>query len=230
METLEIVVARYKEDLSWVDMINPAYTVTVYNKHDGENLVENIGRESHTYLHHIIQRYDSLADYTLFVQGAPLEHCDIFYQSLDHFCSLKEKQDFSFLLDSSSNMIQCDNNGQPYGIVNESMIPVGYVYEKITMRKSPGFFISSPGSQFIVSKKAIKNWKLEFYKKAIETISYSSNPLEGHCFERMFPMIFEPRLQYSNLKIQYPNDKFHNDYLGEYFIDGEIKLFSGVKH
>ena len=30
----------------------------------------NIGRESHTYLHHIVSRYDTLADVTLFLQGS----------------------------------------------------------------------------------------------------------------------------------------------------------------
>ncbi len=30
----------------------------------------NVGRETHTYLHHIVSRYDSLADWTVFSQAA----------------------------------------------------------------------------------------------------------------------------------------------------------------
>ncbi|KAG1674943.1 hypothetical protein FOA52_014737 [Chlamydomonas sp. UWO 241] len=34
----------------------------------------NIGREAHTYLHHIVSRYADLADLTIFVQGDPYDH------------------------------------------------------------------------------------------------------------------------------------------------------------
>jgi hypothetical protein len=35
--------------------------------------LDNVGRESHTWLFHIVARYDSLADYTLFIPGSMLE-------------------------------------------------------------------------------------------------------------------------------------------------------------
>ena len=220
----EIVVARYKEDISWIDLVNPEYKVTVYNKYDGENLIENVGREAHTYLHHIIERYDSLADYTVFVQGNPIDHCDAFHQRLDQFLLQKKKEDFTFLFDSSQNMIQCDVNSQPFGFFNDEMIPSGRLYEFLTLRKSPHFFISSPGSQFITSKKIIRGWKKEFYEKCIDTVSYNSNPIEAHCFERIFPMIFEQRFQYSDIKISYPVDKFYENYLSSHLFNGEISL------
>lgn len=220
----EIVVARYKEDISWTDLLNPEYRVTVYNKHEGQNLIENVGREAHTYLYHIISRYDSLADYTVFVQGNPLEHCDVLHQRLDQFLSLKHRDDFTFLFDSSQNIIQCDPNSQPFGSMDGKMIPSGKLYEALTLRKSPGFFIASPGSQFIASKKLIKSWKKEFYQKCINSVSYSSNPIEAHCFERIFPMIFEQKIQYSNVKIQYPDDSFYKEYVNSHIIEDEILL------
>lgn len=69
---IEIVVARYNEDISWT---KPFETITtIYNK--GEDNIpnsinlKNVGRESHTYLYHIVNNYDSLADITVFFQGA----------------------------------------------------------------------------------------------------------------------------------------------------------------
>jgi hypothetical protein len=33
--------------------------------------VPNVGREGHTFLHHIVEHYDNLADHTLFCQETP---------------------------------------------------------------------------------------------------------------------------------------------------------------
>ena len=64
MTKLEIVVARYNEDLEWLKKIPKEYKITIYNKglDDIKNIpssatitkLPNIGRESHTYLYHMI--------------------------------------------------------------------------------------------------------------------------------------------------------------------------------
>ena len=66
--TPRLVVARYKEDVSFLDRY--AYPATVYNKHEGDNLLPNVGREGHTYLHHIVQQYETLDDITVFVPAS----------------------------------------------------------------------------------------------------------------------------------------------------------------
>lgn len=80
LTTFEIVVARYQEDIDWVYTI--PHTVWLYNKGgDSQPLnlpdqvtwqcLPNVGREFGTYLHHIVSRWSSLADMTLFLQGSP---------------------------------------------------------------------------------------------------------------------------------------------------------------
>ena len=72
--SVEVVVARYNEDASWC----APYNCTVYNKGSRPERISsttrwrtlpNIGRESHTILSHLVQHYDSLADWTVFLQG-----------------------------------------------------------------------------------------------------------------------------------------------------------------
>ena len=70
---IEIVIARYNEDLKW---LNPYISIaTIYNKGSESECINNsiklpnVGRESHTYLYHIINNYDNLADRTIFFQG-----------------------------------------------------------------------------------------------------------------------------------------------------------------
>jgi hypothetical protein len=72
-----IVVARYNESIDWTK----SYNCIIYNKGDPiENTntttipLPNVGREGHTYLHHIINHYDNLSDYTMFLQGNPFDH------------------------------------------------------------------------------------------------------------------------------------------------------------
>ena len=81
---IEIVIARYNEDLSWLKKIPKSIKITIYNK--GLDNIEisdikyniiklpNIGRESHTYLYHIINNYDNLAHKTIFCQGDSIFH------------------------------------------------------------------------------------------------------------------------------------------------------------
>jgi ankyrin repeat protein len=81
--TFEVVVVRYKEDLSWITKEFKTEKVIVYNK--GEDDLEylpdncqviktpNIGWFGGTILHHLVKNYDSLAATTLFLQGEPYD-------------------------------------------------------------------------------------------------------------------------------------------------------------
>ena len=83
----EIVIARYNENLDWVNKLDPSIKVTIYNK--GLNDINfpfitlpNVGRETHTYLYHIIHNYKSLADQTIFCQGNTISHSPDFLKLL----------------------------------------------------------------------------------------------------------------------------------------------------
>lgn len=74
------VVARYNEDLKWVESLNT--DVVIYNKGDSFDFemprtdVPNIGRESETYCRFILDWYDRLHEYdaVVFLQGDPEGH------------------------------------------------------------------------------------------------------------------------------------------------------------
>lgn len=71
----EIVVAKCNEDVSWTDPWRD--NVTIYNKNPNDPrfpTLPNIGREAGTYLYHLLKRFDTLAERTLFVQGHPFDH------------------------------------------------------------------------------------------------------------------------------------------------------------
>ena len=73
---LDIVIAHYNESLTWLSSYSDC--VSVYSKGQPPpnpgvfreaKPLPNVGRESHSYLYHILNNYDNLADVTLFLQG-----------------------------------------------------------------------------------------------------------------------------------------------------------------
>ena len=80
---VEIVISRHNEEITWSDMY--ASIRTIYDKSDTRNLLKmgtpgklirlpNLGRESHTYLTHIVSNYNNLAELTVFTQGSAPFH------------------------------------------------------------------------------------------------------------------------------------------------------------
>jgi hypothetical protein len=86
IKTKQLVVAKYKESIDWLKQV-AGFDIIVYNK-DSTDInpsfkhLLNIGKEAHTYLTHIIENYDNLADYTIFCQGRPFDHCPDFLEQI----------------------------------------------------------------------------------------------------------------------------------------------------
>ena len=89
---LEIIIARYNEELDWLKKIPKTFKIIIYNKglDDIKTILPNatiiklpnIGRESHTYLYHILHNYNNLADKTIFCQGDSIFHSPDFLKLL----------------------------------------------------------------------------------------------------------------------------------------------------
>jgi hypothetical protein len=77
---VDVVVARYNENIDWLSPLK--HLCHIFNKGDemqidavkSYNVLENIGRESGTYLQYIINNYPNFSDYTAFIQGDISDH------------------------------------------------------------------------------------------------------------------------------------------------------------
>lgn len=95
---LEVVVAHYREELGWLSGGALVECVRLYHKGgtgtDGrfpsarQSTLPNVGRESHTYLTHIVNNYDGLADVTVFTQGHLADHVAPGEDPADHLAEL----------------------------------------------------------------------------------------------------------------------------------------------
>ena len=203
---IDLVVARYGECVRWIRKVPSGITVILANK--GEELsaeelplreglivqnLPNLGREAHTYLGHIIERYDSLADITVFCQGHPFDHAPDFHGRLRTLSEGVETPRtflwYGFLDDTD------DPRGRrlfvPWSKNPERReLSTGDLYERLFGETSPTWFHFRGGAQFAVSREGILSRSSGFYRRALEEVL--DDPLAAHAFERFWDRVFGP--------------------------------------
>lgn len=107
MSKVDLVVARYNEDVNWLKKVPKNINIILYNKGNDDIefkyiKLDNIGRESHTYLYHIINNYDKLANKTIFTQGDPFSHNPDFLEFLEKTDNFQKVQPLSYYYDDNT--------------------------------------------------------------------------------------------------------------------------------
>jgi hypothetical protein len=187
----KLVIAKYNEDVNWIDQIDSEYTI--YNKGDIIEKptinVENIGRESETYLRYIKDNYNDLPDIIIFAQGHPFDHCSNFIEQVNSI-DLQSKN-YAFLsnlvLDASSD------SGHNISIISELIDE--FIDSKFDHANTVWKF--GAGAQYAVTKDCIIrkpiDWWIKLHEKHIEYCYkneiYALNA--PHAFERIWPLIWE---------------------------------------
>jgi hypothetical protein len=183
-----MVVAKYKEDVRWAHQKFIPYKI-----YDKKNEMTNVGRESDTYLRHIIENYDNLPDYTIFLQGSPFPHTKKIVNSktiIDTIVSHKYKNGYEMfypkMLQKNKRRINIPRHYGPWG-----WIELGEFYDKWFYPTKEEFTTSGFGAQFIISRDCILFRSKDFYSEIIKCVNYEINPLEGYFMERLWPTIFD---------------------------------------
>jgi hypothetical protein len=193
--SIEIVVAHYNEDLSWIYPFSKHFNIRVYSKGAGGNL-PNVGSCDHTYLHHIISNYDELAENTIFVPGSCHNVSDRFFRFLMTFfdcgCNhsrvafYKINEDlYNFKIDEYSHT----NSPGTKDLVKCEVRPFGKWMEEIVGLEINKIGISY-GGIFNVSKKDILKHPKSFYEKLISQVDKHPYCEASHYMERAWASIF----------------------------------------
>ena len=202
---IQIVVAHYQEDLQWLHGLkkalldagldDPHMNLYVYHKggfvdgvrsflqgirkEDFSNIIltklDNIGRESHTYLYHMLynvvearHRRDALPAATFFMQGRPSDHGI-------NFCQHDRNIAMSFL----GHHFECDNKGYPHHIG----LPIIEFYHRYFTSDVSKPFVFTPGGQFSV------NWDCVFLSE--DRVRLLNTIYQDHWDVPMLPWILE---------------------------------------
>ena len=250
---MEIVIARYNENLSWILEILERTSefnnlkITVYNKGNTPAVINsynesnekflkrlelqrsrvtfiqlpNVGVCDHTYLHHIVSRYDSLAPSTLFLPGSAYDdetkrpRLLVLMQSL--IVAMKSKSNevpevtavisipdafksnyVSFSRRKQVDTYECSDSRNRDGnqsITHSTLRPFGKWYDvHLHPLLGPARNITLKG-MFMVGKAKLLNRPLSMYTKLLDMVSHHRFPEEAHYIERSWHAIIDPKPQ-----------------------------------
>lgn len=224
----EVVIARYNENPfeELLQLIPDHYKITIYNKGDTPVIIpskdkhvvnivklKNVGRETNTYLHHIISNYQKgLADITIFLMGSCLDTSAL-YRKREKMLLIIEKLSkghrtsfFPFAIPFSidnpkfdqfqietyiSSSIQNRTKNPTMDLQLCDIRPFGAWYRKVFPdNPSPGML--SYNGIFAVAKEHIKQRPLSKYIELMSYVDKSPNPEAGHYLERSWTSLFFP--------------------------------------
>jgi hypothetical protein len=115
MKSREFVIAKYHRPTEWTKLLNGK--VTIYNKSKDTlqpneiYLQNNVGRCIHTYVTHILNNYDNLADETFFSQDSPFEHVSDYINVVNNMNNVDGFVCLTSYIQQESNMIVGPNGG-----------------------------------------------------------------------------------------------------------------------
>jgi hypothetical protein len=204
---VEYVVALYEEDPSWLLPISS--NCHIYHKgcsyidpevYGSYTKLKNVGRESHSYLYHIVSNYDILANTTLFTQGKITDHVQA------------NPLDFIQVLMSDAKLYGHSQNAFDHNVDMMSALPsfkLAHVYKELkdsgtnfggwmgaTMRACSRRYNKQKRVKwymngiFALDKKTILSHPKTFYIGLLAQLDEHVNPEVGHYFERAWYEIF----------------------------------------
>jgi hypothetical protein len=201
----KIIVARYNENIEWLN--SEMSNCIIYNKGnklhiENEINLENVGRESETYLHYIITNYDNLPDVVVFTQARISDHkgCDDINYLIniknDALCNSKS-QNFIIHYESGTCMDfdktwNLRHNGYFLKDNYKNNIPITFLEwfkTNIDINYPNPIYVYS-NAIFSIKKENIINKPIEYYKRLILEVNHNINSTEGHFFERSWYYIF----------------------------------------
>lgn len=219
-KNIDIIISRYNEDLEWINEYPfNQFEYIVYNKGINENFCKNnvkeiinlpnVGRESHTYLYHIVNNYDNLSDILICFPGSlnieckkqkanKILICILFSKCMNTYFVGHHQNDIfetfkDFKLDNwkSSDLKNLEINSEsqlqlcrlrPYGKWYR------YFFGNIKARWHTYFGIFSIDKRDVIQHPKIR------YEMLLNIVSGSSNPEAGHYIERSWGAIFYPMI------------------------------------
>jgi len=192
MKKYDVVVARYRENIDWLKYLDKSiYNIKVYNKglDDIEapyTKLENIGGDSHTYINYIIENYQNLPEFVIFIQGEPFDHCKETINKIQSHTTEK-------LVVLSDDYIEESINGWYETCLKKpDQFPVTYLRDvgrSILGDECPSVCMFGAGQQYILNSDLIRNRPIEFYQRILDMFKVDYF-LPWH-LERLFLYIYK---------------------------------------
>jgi len=227
-KSIDIIISRYNEDLKWT-LLKPfnKFNYIVYNKGTDDNFekskakkiinLDNIGREGHTYLYHIINNYNELADINVFLPGSLelkyklIKAKNILYRIIKYnkaflrltYIPYVNKTFYEYkhnYYESSSNF---NKNKSKNKLKLSYHRPFGNWY-KYHFGNKDFHYLSNLGI-LSIDKKDILTHSIKYYEAFLNELKDDSNPEDGFFLEISMYPLFSP-LNNTIIEINYSDN------------------------
>jgi len=210
VQSRAIVVARYREDLDWLDRTETkCCNVYIYNKgeqleyiHPDYNYIKlpNVGVCDHTYLYHIIEHYDNLEDVTIFLPASctlkrKVEWRENVFLNYDNYHSYftnvhTHNNLYSNTLDNYKVADPRNRHNEVEKLTRCNIRPYGKWYERNVRDKFSNNIINY-GGIFSLSREYIRRYPKSFYQNLISYLDKDRLPEAAHYMERTWYNLFK---------------------------------------
>jgi len=207
----QLVLAHYQEDLQWVVEQNWDNVVVYTKGPEGPTLnvdfpqipLPNVGREAHTYLHHIVANYDDLADITIFSQAGIADHAGDNVRLSSLASQAADAREHGMTGFSRKHRFR-DWDGVVYrfkwaeevksGTLGRASLTPGKFYEWVFGCPPPPTIPFYYGAIIGVHRHAILARPRSFYERLLAHFVGlgHANPEENHYMERFWVAVFDP--------------------------------------
>ena len=202
-----LIISRYEENLEWLKL-HKDFKILIYNKgnevSNKENYkifnLENVGRESHTWLYHIVNNYYNLDDINIFLQGRIDDLNCMAFKNPNQYLNVINKYGFAASRYGILGPFHWKSN---VGIENDlkykkkwdsfeiSRSSIGFrKFAQNLFPEIPRIIATSYGGCFAIKKELIKKYDISFYENILSKLSHHKNPIEGHYMERLWCYLF----------------------------------------
>lgn len=159
-DVYSIVVAKYREDISWTKELD---NVIVYDK--SVPPLKNVGREAETFLRYIVEHYDALPEYVVFLQGNP-------YDTMWSGSNIKE----GLMPTDKAIPFSAPWITEPV-ILRPETVHLPEYYSLLFGKEYQGTTVTfAVGAQLIVPRHCITHRPLDFYRKLHNMVQRAGNP------------------------------------------------------
>lgn len=195
-----LTIAHYKEDLSWLNGLDKSVELFIYHKKDDNGLsyndkvilsetefeLSNVGRESHTYLKHIVDNYDSLKELEYFSQG-DTNHCFGFIDFVNNDSTIEYRHvtDYPHTFNSYNGYIPIHMKEKGY--------ETKQIWDALFNYPPPEVATITPYALFKIDRDTILMHDKSIYQKCLDFFADNQKDnLNGWNFEYFWQLLFHP--------------------------------------
>lgn len=201
------VIAHYNKDLGWTNELSKlgfdrlVYTKSInFSQHvDCPVLtLPNVGREAHTYAHHIVENFETTPEdqWTVYLQDDAPRHCPMFWENLSRlnpdsdFHSISPMGRYTF---GDSLPKVCRNMKGYWAKDQEPSLKLSDYYDMIFATGAPldldAPHVFSHGANFAVKQTVIRKAGIDIFKRIVKYTEHAQHPIEAAVMERFWAQV-----------------------------------------